>query len=114
MSDYATMVSDMLCIRSKNGRKEVSDKVRKQFDKLLYNYVEKSRRTIEVRPVSIIFQNPKTPYKRRNHRNGVFYLEKSLLPVINELPVLGEGEYYEFPSIEFILERNGTGSIYFR
>lgn len=114
MRDYASIVSESLCIRFGEERREVSEQVRKEFDNLLYNFVAKERKLIKTRPVSIIFQNPVTPYRRRNHRNGVTYIEKSFAPVIRELPSLDEGEYYEFPSIEFIMERDGEGTIYFR
>ena len=114
MSDYATIVSERLCIRSGEKRVGVSGQVHRKFNEALCRYIIKERKLIKIRPVSIIFQNPETPYKRRNHRNGVTYIEKSLAPVIRELPSLDEGEYYEFPSIEFIMERDGEGTIYFR
>lgn len=114
MRDYANIVSDALCIRNGKESLEVSEQVRKKFDDLLHKYIRKRRRQIKIRPVSIIFQNPETPYKRRQHRNGVTYIEESLAPVVRELPSLSEGEYYAFPSIEFIIERDGGGTIFFR
>ena len=114
MRDYASVVSERLCIRSGEKRKEVSGQVRKKFDDLLYKYVSKERKLIKTRPISIIFQNPVTPYMRRNYRNGVTYIEKSLAPVTRELPSLDEGEYYEFPGVELIIESDGEGTIYFR
>ena len=114
MSDYANIVSDKLCIRNGEKKKEVSEQVRKKFDNELYKYIEDEQKKIKIRPVSIIFQNPETPYKRRQHRNGVTYLEISLTKVVRNLPSLKEGEYYEFPSIEFIIERDGSGEVYFR
>lgn len=114
MRDYASNVADELCIRRGRERREVSGKVRRQFEDLLYEHIEKNRKKIKVRPVSITFQNPETPYERRNHRNGMTYIQNSLAPVVRKLPVLGDGEYYEFPGIEFILEKDGTGTIYLR
>jgi len=114
MRDFASIASERLCIRSGEEKMEVAERVRKKFDDLLYKYVLQRRKLIKARPVSIIFQNPKTPYKRRHHRNGVTYIEQSLAPVIRELPSLGEDEYYEFPNIEFIIERDGEVTVYFR
>lgn len=114
MRDYATAVADKFYIRSGRERIEVSGKVRRQFEDLLFEHIERNCREIKVRPVSIIFQNPETPYKRKNHRNGMTYIENSLAPVVRKLPTLNEGEYYEFPGVEFILERDGTGVIYLR
>lgn len=114
MIDCVNVVSSKLCIRSGEERKEVSEKTKGQFDDKLYHYIVEEKKKIKIRPVSIIFQNPKTPYKRRNHRNGVTYLEISLAPVVKKLVSLNEGEYYEFPSIEFIIERDGETVVYLR
>ena len=92
----------------------MTEEVRKLFNELLNSYIEKNMKKIKVRPVSIIFQNPKTPYKKNNHRSGVVYFENTLTQVVSKLPILGEDEYYEFPSIEFIIERDGEETIYLR
>ena len=78
------------------------------------NFIEENLSKIKVRPVSIIFQNPKTPYNRNFKRKGVTYIEKSLDSIVKDLPKLEKGEYYDFPSIEFVLERDGTGVVYLR
>ncbi len=114
MSGYANDVANRLWIRNGRNRKEVQANVLIQFRDCLDDFIDENMHEIKVRPVCVIFQNPRKPYKREFKRKGVTYIEKSLDSVVKKLPKLSEGEYYDFPSLEIILERNGTGFIYLR
>ena len=67
MSDYATIVSERLCIRSGEKRVGVSGQVHRKFNEALCRYIIKERKLIKIRPVSIIFQNPETPFPARSN-----------------------------------------------
>lgn len=114
MSGYANDVANRLWISDGREIREVPSSVTIKFRDSLDEFIENNLKRIGVRPVSIIFQNPKTPYIRNFKRKGVTYIEKSMDSVVKKLPKLNNGEYYDFPSLEIILERDGTGFVYLR
>lgn len=113
MPDYADAIATTLYIKIGDVKLDVSPKVRRDFADKVYFYIREVFDEIGELPVSITFQSKEKQYKRRQHRRDMLYVERTLDSVIQELPLLSEGEY-DFRTFECIIEKDGTGNLIFR
>ena len=97
------IISDKLCVASKQGRIPVSKKVKEAFRKKYKQYVTRKMEELGETYGIIMFQGTYNRIiPRNNPRNGMIYIEDNLKQVLKALPELEDGERYVFPALRVI------------
>ena len=92
-------ISKRLTVVTNMGERQVSGKVRRLFEKLYEQYVEKRVGEVSERNATIIFCEKHNKCVSKYTARGVAYYNDNLLEVIKALPYCREGEYYKFPAL---------------
>lgn len=92
-------ISKKLTIVTNVGERKVTGKVRRLFEKLYEQYVEKRIGEIPEKNATIIFCEKHNKRVSKYAVRDVAYYNDNLSEVIKALPYCREGEYYKFPAL---------------